>query len=157
MATKNENELNYEKLIKMVDDGVEQSKLLDEFEFKNRTQLKVAYVDGLIELKKIPAINCPKGRKQKPISKTISVNSRGSLIINKKLVNNMGLKAGDTFEVNKLSSNNIQLKYIPSEAEKTSSHTPQPKEPKKEPKEDSKKKAKKTVDNSQPDASKKEQ
>jgi hypothetical protein len=64
----------------------------------------------------------------------------------------MGLKAGDTFEVKKTSSNNIQLKYIPSEAEKHASHTPKPKEPK----EDSKKRAKKSVDNSQPDASKKE-
>ena len=142
-------EVDHKKLIEMINKKTPQSEIKKEFGFNNSTQLKVEYMNALIESEKITPINSQRVKKEKPISKTISVNSRGSLIIKKNLVESMGFKVNDTFEVKKTSSNNIQLKYISSETKKTSSHTPKPKEPKEG-------KPKKAEDNSQPNESKNE-
>jgi hypothetical protein len=145
--------VDHEALIEMIEKKTPQSEILEKFKFKNSTQLKVAYVNALMKSKKITPINSQRMKNKQTISKNISVNPKGTLTIKKNLVESMGFKVNDTFEVKKTSSKNIQLKYIPSEAEKTSSHTPKHKDEPKKPKES---KPKKTVDNSQPNESKNE-
>ncbi|MBI9082931.1 MAG: AbrB/MazE/SpoVT family DNA-binding domain-containing protein [Desulfobacterales bacterium] len=77
--------------------GTEHEELMKKFGFKTSNQLKVAYTNALIALGKIPAPK--KGRPKKPVSKTVTVNDRGSLVIPKKLVEALELNPGDLFKV----------------------------------------------------------
>ena len=104
--------IDNEKLLKMIKEGKPQSEVMEEFEFKNSTQLKVAYANALMESGGAPKIK-GKGRtkKVKPVKSKVAVNGRGSLIIPKALVDSMKIKVGQAFEVKKVASG-IQLKKI---------------------------------------------
>jgi hypothetical protein len=86
------------KLIKMVQDGVIQKEIMEKFGFKTSTQFRVAYLNAAMESGKVPKIKSGRGPKEKgPLSKEVSVNKRGSLVIPKALVEEFGLKEGDSF------------------------------------------------------------
>ncbi|MBI9087439.1 MAG: hypothetical protein JEZ11_27870 [Desulfobacterales bacterium] len=96
-------------LLKMIDDGTPQKEIMEKFGFKNSSQLKVAYANALITAGKVPGLK--KSVATKAVDSTVSINNRGSLIIPKVLVDELGLGAGDTFTVRK-SKAGLSLKKV---------------------------------------------
>ena len=96
-------------LLKMIDDGVSQKEIMDKFEFKNSSQLKVAYANALMTTGKVPPLT--KGAAAKKVDTAISVNKRGSLVIPKALAEQLELGIGDTFTVRK-SKAGLSLKKV---------------------------------------------
>ena len=93
--------IDAKKLITMVKEGTQQSELMKAFGFKTSSQFKVAYVNALMESGEAPKIVVGRSSKAvaKEVDKTVSVNSHGSLIIPKALVDHLGMVVGDTFQV----------------------------------------------------------
>jgi hypothetical protein len=91
-------EVDGKRLVKMVKDGAPQSDIMGKFGFNTSTQLKVAYANALMEAGEIPEIQSPRGGKPAGgIKKEVPVNKRGSLIIPKDLIEDLGFKVGDQF------------------------------------------------------------
>jgi len=88
-------------LIEMVKNKVPQAQIMEKFRFKTSTQLKVAYVNALMETGQAPVLVSGRGKKSKAMDNRISINKRGSLIIPKELVDHFGFKIDDAFEVRK--------------------------------------------------------
>ena len=97
-------------LVKMIKEEATQADIMKKFGFKNSTQLKVAYANALMETGEAPEIK-GKAKAKKPVNTKVSVNSRGSLIIPKALIDSMEIKEGATFEAKKTPSG-IQLKTV---------------------------------------------
>ncbi|RLB97129.1 MAG: hypothetical protein DRH76_05600 [Deltaproteobacteria bacterium] len=93
--------IDEEALLKMVQDEVPQKEIMEHFNFKTSTQLKVAYTNALMNAGKVPEIKSDRARSGNPPKTTIVVNKRGSLIIPKSLASYYGLKEGQFFEVEK--------------------------------------------------------
>lgn len=94
--------VDYKKLMKLVKDQVPQAEIMAKLGFKNVTQLKNALANAAMEEGMIPQLVGGRGAgKSKEISREVKVNSRGSLIIPKQLIEAMGLKVGNKFEVRK--------------------------------------------------------
>jgi AbrB family looped-hinge helix DNA binding protein len=102
-----------EKLIQMVQNGTVQKEILEKFGLNTAGQLKVAYANALMEAGKAPAIQREKkaaaGRAKKPVQ--VKVGKKGSIAIPKKLIADLGMKAGDTFVV-RPSKAGLSLKKI---------------------------------------------
>ena len=97
-------------LVKVIDAGTPQAEILDKFGLKNSVQLKVAYINALMEAGKAPKIKS--GRKAKAVVDTkVAVNKRGTLIIPKALIDAFGLAEGETFDAKK-TRGGIQLKAV---------------------------------------------
>lgn len=91
-----------EKLIKMVKDEAPQGEIMEAFGFKTSTQLKTAYMNALMEKGMIPAIKGGRGRvSKKKVSNETSVGKRGSIIIPKDLVEEMGFVQNNRFLIKK--------------------------------------------------------
>ena len=103
--------IDYTALIQMAKDNVPQNEIMAKLGLKTSTQLKVAYVNALMETGQAPILTTGRGAKNKALDTTISVGKRGSLIIPKDLVENFGFKVEDTFEVRK-SQAGLSLKQI---------------------------------------------
>jgi ABC-type transporter Mla maintaining outer membrane lipid asymmetry ATPase subunit MlaF len=99
------------KLIKMIDDAVPQAEIMKKMGFKSSTQLKTAYMVALIAEGKIPAIIGGRGAGKAARVKTIGVGKRGSIVISKDLVENLGIGAKDKFMVRK-SKSGVALKKV---------------------------------------------
>jgi len=104
-------------LCEMIKESKPQSEIMEKFGFKNSTQLKVAYANALMETGEAPKI-IGKGRtkKIKPVDNKVTVNTRGSLIIPKALVDYLEIKEGQIFEV-KLTKSGLQLKNVEKEGD----------------------------------------
>lgn len=102
-----------EKLIQMVQDGTVQKEILEKFGLNTAGQPKVACANALMETGKAPAIQRGKkaaaGRAKKPVQ--VKVGKKGSIAIPKKLIADLGMKAGDTFVV-RPSKAGLSLKKI---------------------------------------------
>ena len=100
------------KLIEMIKSGAEQNEILKKFGFKNSTQLKVAYTNALMEEGKAPAIKTgTKGKTAGKPKNEIAVNKRGSLIVPATMVQALGYKQGDAFQMRKTKAG-ISLKKV---------------------------------------------
>jgi hypothetical protein len=105
-------EFNAKRLLKMVKDGVAQSEMMEKFGFNTSTQLKVAYTNALMEAGEIPEIQSPRGGKpSNGVKKEVSVSKRGSLIIPKELIEELGFKEKDLFVAGKTKTG-ISLKLV---------------------------------------------
>ena len=91
-------------LLKAIADGLPQKEILSRFGFKSPNQLKVAYLNALTAVGKVPVLKSGRASKTTATDNTVAVNNRGSLIIPKALVAQLGLQAGDTFDVAKTSA-----------------------------------------------------
>ena len=91
--------VEHNALVQAIEMGRPQSEIMETFGFKNIQALKTAYYNGLVALGKIENVN--KKRKKKTVDTKIRVNSRGSLVIPKKLVDHLELDSEDIFEVEK--------------------------------------------------------
>lgn len=89
------------KLLKMIKDGTAQAEIMKAFGFKTSLQLKNAHYRGLVETGEVPAIKSARaGRKPKDV-KVLSVGKRGSIILPKEMVRELGINASDKFTVRK--------------------------------------------------------
>ncbi|MGD8367109.1 MAG: hypothetical protein PVG78_05680 [Desulfobacterales bacterium] len=89
-----------DKLIQMVQEGTVQKEILEKFGLNSASQLKVAYADALMVTGKAPAIK--KGSRVKKAAAAaprVKIGKRGSIAISKRLVEELGLQIGDTFQV----------------------------------------------------------
>jgi hypothetical protein len=89
------------KLIEMVKAETPSAEIMKKMGFKTSTQLKAAYMSALIAEGKVPAIKGGRGAGKSAPEKAVSVGKRGSIIISKELVENLGIGSEDKFTVRK--------------------------------------------------------
>jgi hypothetical protein len=100
-ATRTKLEIDPQQLIKMIDSGSPQKEIMGKFGIKTSTQLKIAYANALMDTGKVAEIKSGRAPGKKEVSKEISVGKRGSLIVPKDLVSELGFQEGDSFTVKK--------------------------------------------------------
>jgi hypothetical protein len=103
--------IDAKKLVKMVKDEKPQPDIMKAFGFKTATQLKTAYMNALIAEGAVPAIKSGRRAAQKTVSNEVNVGKRGSIIIPKGIVEEMGFVEKDKFLVRKTKSG-ISLKRL---------------------------------------------
>ena len=101
--------VEHNALIQAVEMGLPKPDIMEKFGIKSQAALKTAYFDALVALDKIQDIN--KDRKKKKIDNKVQINSRGSLVIPKKLVDSLELGGTGTYEVVK-NGNDLVLKKV---------------------------------------------
>ena len=101
--------VEHNALLQAVEMGMSKDAIMEKFSIKSLPELKVSYFDALVALGKIQDVK--KGRKAKKVDNKISINSRGSLVIPKQLVDALELVEMDTFEVVK-KDNGLMLKTV---------------------------------------------
>jgi bifunctional DNA-binding transcriptional regulator/antitoxin component of YhaV-PrlF toxin-antitoxin module len=94
--------VDHNALLQAVEMGMSKESIMEKFNIKSMPALKVAYYDALVALDKIKDVK--KGRKPKKVDNKVSINSRGSLVIPKKLIDDLDLGEMDTFKVVKSDS-----------------------------------------------------
>jgi hypothetical protein len=103
--------VDYKKLLKMVESGKHQAEIIKEFAFNTATQFKNHYLSALIEAGKAPEIKTGRASTQSKPAKDAFVSKRGSVVIAKGLIEEMGFAVGDKFAVRKTKSG-ISLKKL---------------------------------------------
>jgi hypothetical protein len=88
-------------LIKMVEAGETSGEIMKKMGFKTSMQLKMAYMNALIDVGKVTAIKGGRGGGKVQKAKTVNVGKRGSIVISKDMVESMGIGADDKFTVRK--------------------------------------------------------
>jgi bifunctional DNA-binding transcriptional regulator/antitoxin component of YhaV-PrlF toxin-antitoxin module len=101
--------VEHNALVQAIEMGTSKQELMEKFGYKSPSALKVAYVNALIALNKVSSVN--KERVVKKVDNKIQINSRGSLVIPKKLVDSLGLDESDVFKVEKNGSG-LYLKKV---------------------------------------------
>jgi hypothetical protein len=98
--------VDYAQLIAAVESGTVANEVMDKFDINTRTQLKTLYLDALVEVGRAKAIvsRASKGSAQAKQSREIRVNKRGSVVVPREMVENMGFSIGDTFSIRKTKS-----------------------------------------------------
>ncbi len=81
------------------------------FGFKNSVQLKNAYMNALIQQGTVPAIKSARRAAKPAVSNEVNVGKRGSIIVPKGLVAELGFVENDKFLVRKTKSG-ISLKRL---------------------------------------------
>ena len=100
-----------DKLVQAVKSGKPQSEVIKEFNFKTAAQFKSHYLNALITTGQAPEIKIGRVSSKPAPSNDVAVSKRGSVVIAKALVDEMGFAVGDTFAVRKTKSG-ISLKKI---------------------------------------------
>ena len=103
--------IDAKKLIKMVTDETPQPEIIKAFGFKTSLQLKNAYMNALIEEGSVAPIKKGRGAAKKVVSNEVNVGKRGSIIVPKGLVEELGFVENDTFLVRKTKAG-ISLKRL---------------------------------------------
>ncbi len=78
--------VEHNSLLQAVEMGMTKDAIMEKFNIKSLQELKVAYYDALVALDKI--MDVKRGQKPKKVDNKVSINSKGSLVIPKKLVDN---------------------------------------------------------------------
>jgi len=92
------------KLIKMVESGKHQKEIMKAFKFNTSAQFKTHLYDALVNAGKAPVIKSGRAKTKAAASKEVVVSKRGSVVIPKGMVSEMGFKEGDKFVVRKTKS-----------------------------------------------------
>ncbi len=103
--------VDYAKLVKSIESGKRQSEVIKEFNFKSVAQFKNHYLNALIETGKAPEIKVGRISSKAAPARDVAVSKRGSVVIPKGLVDEMGFAAGATFAVRKTKAG-ISLKRM---------------------------------------------
>jgi len=103
--------VDYKKLLEMVQSGKHQAEIMKELAFKTAAQFKSHYLSALIEVGKAPKIVTSRASKKSAPAKEAFVSKRGSVVISKGLIEEMGFAVGDNFAVRKTKSG-ISLKKL---------------------------------------------
>ena len=99
------------KLIKMVESGKHQSEIMKAFKFNTAAQFKAHYLDALMQAGKAPEIKSGRAKAKAAASKEVLVSKRGSVVIPKGMIADMGFNQGSKFVVRKTKSG-ISLKQV---------------------------------------------
>jgi len=89
--------VGHNSLIQAIEGGLSKQELMKRFGYKTFGSLKVAYLNALVALDKIPAEN--NKRRERKVDNVVGINSRGSLVIPKKLVDSLALDKTTLFRV----------------------------------------------------------
>ena len=89
--------VEHNALLQAVEMGMSKDAIMEKFNFKSMPELKAAYYDALVALDKVKDVK--KGQKSKKVDNKIRINGRGSLVIPKKLIDDLDLGEMDTFKV----------------------------------------------------------
>ncbi len=103
--------VNSKKLIKMINDETPQPEIMKAFGFKTSTQLKTAYMNALVDEGAVAGIKSGRGKANPATSNEVAVGKRGSVIIPKNLVEELGFVENDRFLVRKTKAG-ISLKKL---------------------------------------------
>lgn len=99
------------KLIKMVKDETPRPEIMKAFGFKTSTQLNTAYMKAVMDAGMVPQIKSGRGTVKAITSNEVNVGKRGSIIISKALVDELGFVENDRFLVRKTKTG-ISLKKL---------------------------------------------
>jgi hypothetical protein len=103
--------VDYKELIKAVESGKPQAEIVKEFKFSTIAQFKNHYLNALMEAGKAPEIKTGRASTKSAPAKEAFVSKRGSVVIAKGLIEEMGFAVGDNFAVRKTKSG-ISLKKL---------------------------------------------
>lgn len=92
--------VEHNALVQAIEMGVPKEDVMQRFSYKSLNALKVAYLNGLTALGKVASVKTQ--RKEKSVDKKVKINSRGSLVIPKALVDTLGLNESTEFRVEKV-------------------------------------------------------
>ena len=99
------------KLINMVKSGKVQQEIMKAFKFNTAAQFKAHYLDALMKAGEAPEIKSGRGKAKKTPTKEVLVSKRGSVVIPKSMIDEMGFAQCSKFTVRKTKSG-ISLKAI---------------------------------------------
>ena len=91
--------VDHNALVQAIEMGQPKQAIMQKFGYKSLGALKIAYLDALVALEKVPDVK--KGSKEKKVDNVVGINARGSLVIPKKLVDALGLDQNALFLVEK--------------------------------------------------------
>jgi hypothetical protein len=103
--------VDYKKLLEAVQSGKPQTEIIKQFKFNTATQFKNHYLQALIESGQAPAIKTARASAKAAPAKEALVSKRGSVVISKALIGEMGFAEGDKFTVSKTKAG-ISLKKL---------------------------------------------
>ena len=103
--------VDYTKLLKLIESGIHQAEIMKVFAFKTAAQFKNHYLSALMKAGKAPEIKTSRSPKKSAPAKEAFVSKRGSVVIAKGLIEEMGFAVGTTFTVRKTKSG-ISLKRM---------------------------------------------
>jgi hypothetical protein len=103
--------VDYAKLIKAVESGKPQAQIIKEFKFNTAAQFKNHYLEALIESGQAPVIQTSRASAKALPAKEAMVSKRGSVVISKAMIDEMGFAVGDKFSARKTKAG-ISLKKI---------------------------------------------
>jgi len=101
--------VEHNALVQAIEMGTEKEEVMEKFGYKSASTLKVAYLNALMALDKVPSVN--NQRKKKKVADVVKINTRGNIVIPKELVDLMGLNDTDLFKIEKTSAG-IALKLV---------------------------------------------
>jgi len=103
--------INGAKLIEMVKSGAHQNEIMEAFTFNTAAQFKAHYLDALMKAGNAPEIQSGRTKAKANPSREVLVSKRGSIIIPKAMIDEMGFTEGNSFIVRKTKSG-ISLKAV---------------------------------------------
>jgi hypothetical protein len=103
--------VDYKKLMTAVKSGKTQAEIMKAFKFNTAAQFKSHYLSALMEAGQAPEIVTNRATSKGAPAKEAFVSKRGSVVISKGLIGEMGFVEGDKFTVRKTKAG-ISLKKI---------------------------------------------
>jgi hypothetical protein len=103
--------VDYTLLLQLIESGKHQAEIMKEFAFKTAAQFKNHYLSALMKAGKAPEIKTSRSSKKSAPAKEAFVSKRGSVVIAKGLIEEMGFAVGSTFTVRKTKAG-ISLKRM---------------------------------------------
>ena len=101
------------KLVDAVESGLSSKEIMAKFGINTLAQLKSLYVDALSERGQVAGIIPSRRSKAAPEkdARELKVNKRGSVVVSRELIEEMGFEIGDSFSVRKTAAG-VSLKKI---------------------------------------------
>ena len=106
--TRSKIEYDSKELLETIKGGANNKEIMEKFGFKSATQVKNALLSSAMDLGMIPKI--ADSRTVSAPAKETTVNKRGSLIIPKEIIDELGFKENDSFTIKKIKAG-ISLKF----------------------------------------------
>lgn len=102
-----------DKLIEAIESGITSKQIMVDFGIKTSAQLKTLYIDALVTTGRIASVisRIPKEDPYSARKSGVSVNKRGSLIITKEIIDELGYAIGNNFSLRRTKSG-ISLRKI---------------------------------------------
>ena len=104
-------QVDLKKLAEAINAETPTKEIMKKFDIKTTAQLKALYLDVLVDKGQVKPIMGKGGKAKDMQSKSIVVNKRGSLVITKEMVEEMGFQIEDAFTVRKTKAG-VSLKKL---------------------------------------------